>query len=325
MAEEQVNDLVIVGGGPGGLSAGIYAMRAALVTVLVEQSIPGGQVVMSDEVENYPGFEHVSGAELSQKFAEHAQSYGLKIISQEVTEVLPGLEYHTVKLANGESFKSYAVILATGGSPRTLNVPGEMEYYGKGVSYCGVCDGFFFRNKTVVVIGGGDTAAEEALYLSKLAQKVYMVHRRDELRAGMILQARIKDECKIEMLWNTVCTSINADDDGVNSVSLKSTINDKQWNLPTDGAFIFIGFKPNNKLVPRGVKMNSEGYVTTDEKCETNIPGLYVVGDLRAKFARQIVISASDGCTAALAAAHYVETKKSSETCELPQEFIKDQ
>jgi thioredoxin reductase (NADPH) len=322
MPEKELYDLVIVGGGPGGLSAGIYAMRAALTTVLIEKGIVGGQVVMSDTVENYPGFENITGGELSEKFSQHAQSYGLKIIYQEVTDIIPGLEFHTVKMANGEEYKAYAIILATGGSPKLLNIPGEMEYYGKGVSYCGVCDGFFFRNKTVVVIGGGDTAAEEALYLAKLAQKVYIVHRRDELRAGMILQQRIKLECKIEMLWNTVCTCINADNDGVNSVSLINTKTADEWNLPTDGAFIFIGFNPNNKLVPRGVKMDADGYVVTDEKCETNIPGLYVIGDLRAKFARQIVVSASDGCIAALAAAHYVETKTSVETCELPTDFL---
>jgi thioredoxin reductase (NADPH) len=324
MSEKHLYDLVIVGGGPGGLSAGIYAMRAALETVLIEKGIMGGQVVMSDTVENYPGFENITGGELSQKFAEHAQSYGLKIIYEEVTDVFPGLEYHKVKMASGEEYAAHSVILATGGSPRMLNVPGEMEYYGKGVSYCGVCDGFFFRNKTVVVIGGGDTAAEEALYLAKLAQKVYMVHRRDELRAGMILQQRVKSECKIEMLWNTVCSSINAGSDGVTSVSLRSTKTAEQWDLPTDGAFIFIGFNPNNKLVPRGVKMNAEGYVITDEKCETNIPGLYVIGDLREKFARQIVVAASDGCVAALAAAHYVETKKSGEVCELPPDFLEN-
>ena len=322
MSEKNLYDLIIVGAGPGGLTAGIYAMRAALETVLVEKGIIGGQVVMSDTVENYPGFENITGAELSEKFSQHAQSYGLKIIYDEVTEILPGLDYHTVKIANGSEYRAHAVILGTGGSPRMLNVPGELEYYGKGVSYCGVCDGFFFRNKTVVVIGGGDTAAEEALYLAKLAQKVYMVHRRDELRAGMILQQRVKAECKIEMLLNTVCTGINAGSDGVNSVSLESTKTADKWDLPTDGAFIFIGFNPNNKLVPRGVKMNAEGYVITDEKCETNIPGLYVIGDLRAKFARQIVVAASDGCIAALAAAHYIETKKSGEVCELPAAFL---
>ena len=322
MAENQLYDLVIVGGGPGGLSAGIYAMRAALKTILLEKAIPGGQVVMSDEIENYPGIEHISGTELSQKFASHAQSYGLEIVSQEVVEVVPGLEHHKVKLANGDTLKALSVIMATGGSPRKLQIKGEDEYYGKGVSYCGVCDGFFFRNKTVVVIGGGDTAAEEALYLSKLANKVYMVHRRNELRAGMILQERIKSECKIEIVWNTVCTSINGDANGVDSVTLKSTETGEEMNLKADGAFVFIGFIPNNQLVPRGIKLNAEGYVVTDEKCETNVPGLYVIGDLREKYARQIVVSASDGCIAALAAAHYVETRKSGEACELPAEFL---
>ncbi len=322
MAENQLYDLVIIGGGPGGLSAGIYAMRAALKTVLLEKAIPGGQVVMSDEVDNYPGIEHISGVELSQKFQSHALSYGLEIVSQEVVDVLPGLEHHTVKLANGESLKTLAVIVATGGSPRKLQVAGEDDFYGKGVSYCGVCDGFFFRNKTVVVIGGGDTAAEEALYLSKLASKVYMVHRRNELRAGMILQERVKSECKIEMVWNSVCTSINGDHAGVNSVTVKSTVTGEEANIPTDGAFVFVGFIPNNRLVPRGVKLNTEGYVMTDPKCETNVPGLYVVGDLREKYARQIVVAASDGCIAALAAAHYVETRKSGETCELPADFL---
>ena len=324
MAENQLYDLVIIGGGPGGLSAGIYAMRAALKTVLIEKAVPGGQVVMSDEVDNYPGIEHASGAELSQKFADHAQSYGLEIVSQEVVDVVPGIDHHTVKLADGSQYSTLSAIIATGGSPRRLDVPGEEEYYGQGVSYCGVCDGFFFRNKIVVVIGGGDTAAEEALYLSKLASKVYMVHRRDELRAGAILQQRIKDECKIEMVWNTVCKSINAGKDGVDSVTLENALTGEQSTLDTDGVFIFVGFLPNNQLVPRGVKLNAEGYVVTDEKCETKIPGLYVIGDLREKYARQIVISASDGCIAALAAAHYVETRKSGAACELPAEFLTD-
>jgi thioredoxin reductase (NADPH) len=322
MSENQLYDLIIIGGGPGGLSSGIYAMRAALNTLLIEKAVPGGQVVMSDEVDNYPGIEHISGAELAQKFAQHAKSYGLEMVNQEVMEVVPGLEHHTVKLADGSIYKTLAVIIATGGSPRKLEVPGEDELYGKGVSYCGVCDGFFFRGKTVVVIGGGDTAAEEALYLSKLAQKVYMVHRRDELRAGAILQERVKAECKIEMVWNTVCTSINADDDGVNSVSLKNTVSGEESILETDGAFIFIGFIPNNQLVPRGIRLNAEGYVVTDDKCGTNVPGLYVIGDLREKYARQIVVSASDGCIAALASAHYVETKKSAEVCELPADLL---
>ena len=320
MAQSDFYDLVIIGGGPGGLSAAIYAMRAAMKTVLVEKGITGGQVTMSDEVENYPGFTHISGAELSMKFTQHAQSYELEMISQEVTALDPGLDHHTVKLVNGESLKAHAVILATGGSPKKLDIPGEREFYGKGVSYCATCDGFFFRGKTVVVVGGGDSAAEEALYLSKLCKKVYIAHRRDELRASKILQQRIFDDCNIEMLWNTVVTDIRAGSDGVERVELKDTVTADTRELDVDGVFIFVGFNPNNQLVPAGTRMNADGMVVTNEKCETNSPGVYVIGDLREKFARQIVLSAADGCTAALAAAYFVEAKKSAQddTCELP-------
>ena len=326
MATNQAHDLVIIGGGPGGLAAGIYAMRAALKTVLVEKGVTGGQVVMSDEVENYPGFEHTSGAELAMKFLEHAQAYGLEIVSQEVTEVEPGLNHHHVHLADGTTLDTHAVILATGGSPRKLEIPGEDEYYGRGVSYCAVCDGFFFRNKTVVVVGGGDTATEEALYLAKLAAKVYLVHRRDELRASKILQKRVMDDCKIEILWNTVPTAIMAGTDGVEAITLKDTLSGETRDMSTDGVFIFIGFEPNNQIVPAGIRMNADGYVVTDEKCETALNGIYAIGDLREKYARQIVISAADGSTAALAAAHYVETQKSqsSEACEMPAVLLED-
>jgi thioredoxin reductase (NADPH) len=325
MSEGGLFDVVIVGGGPGGLTAGIYAMRAALKTILVEKAVAGGQVALSDGVENYPGFESITGYELSQKFLQHAQSYGMEFVQEEVVAVEPGLDFHSVKLANGSVLKTHTVILATGGSPRKLGVPGEDEYYGKGVSYCGVCDGFFFRDKTVVVAGGGDTAAEEALYLAKLAKQVYLVHRRDALRASMILQQRVKDECKIEILWNTIVTEIKANDEGVNAVSLQDTQTGEQRELSTDGVFIFIGFIPNNQLVPAGIKMNADGYVVTNEKCETNMPGIYVVGDLREKYAKQIVVAAADGCTAALVAAYYVEMKRSGEAvCELPEDLLQE-
>jgi thioredoxin reductase (NADPH) len=325
MSEGDLYDVVIVGGGPGGLTAAIYAMRAALKTTLVEKAVAGGQVALSDGVENYPGFERISGYDLSQKFLQHAQSYGMEFVQEEVVAVEPGLEFHTVRLANGEALRTHAVILATGGSPRKLEVPGEDEYYGKGVSYCGVCDGFFFRDKTVVVVGGGDTAAEEALYLSKLAKHVYLVHRRDQLRASMILQQRVKEECKIEVLWNTVVTEIKANDEGVNGVTLQDTQTNKKRDLATDGVFIFIGFVPNNQLVPAGIKMNADGFVVTNEKCETNMSGIYVVGDLREKYAKQIVVAAADGCTAALVAAYYVELKKAGEAvCELPEELMSE-
>jgi thioredoxin reductase (NADPH) len=315
-------DLIIIGGGPGGLTAGIYAMRAALKTILVERSVAGGQVAMSDSVENYPGTESITGFDLSQRFLKHAQSYGLEMVQDEVTAVEPGLELHTVRLANGTVLQGYAVILATGGRPRKLGVPGEDQYYGKGVSYCGVCDGFFFKGKTVVVVGGGDTATEEALYLAKLAKRVYLAHRRDAFRASMILQHRVKAECKIDILWNTIVIAIKADAQGVTGVELQDTRTGARRELATDGVFIFIGFDPNNELVPAGIKKNADGYVITDEKCETSIPGIYVIGDLREKYAKQIVIAAADGCTAALAAAHYVETKKATlEVCDLPPEL----
>ncbi len=317
--ENGIHDLIIVGGGPGGLSAAIYAKRAAMDTILIEKLSPGGQVALSDEVENYPGIEKISGFDLSQKFKEHAESYGLEIKSSEVKEVEPGLEHHRVHLDNGDTLKAYAVILATGGSPRKLGIPGEDDYYGKGVSYCATCDGFFYRDKIVAVAGGGDTAAEESLYLAKIVKKVYLAHRRDELRASKILQQRLMDDCNVEILWNTVMTAIKADDAGVNAVQLKDTVTYEERELATEGAFIFIGFDPNNQLVPAGIKMNADGYVVTDEKCETNIPGIFAIGDLREKYARQIVLSAGDGCTAALAAAHYVETKKAQQkdACEL--------
>jgi thioredoxin reductase (NADPH) len=314
-------DLIIVGGGPGGMSAGIYAMRAALRTVLIEKGVPGGQVNLSDEVENYPGYEHISGAELSMKFAEHARSYGMEERNEEVTAIEPGLEYHKVKLANGQILTTHAVIMATGGSPRKLNIPGEDELYGKGVSYCAVCDGFFFRGKELIVVGGGDSACEEALYLAKLASKVYLVHRRDALRASMILQQRVKEDCNIEILWNTVVTEIKAAEEGVNAVALQDTQTREQRDMPIDGVFIFIGFEPNNQLVPAGARMNTDGFVVADDKCATNIPGIYAVGDLRERYARQIVLAAGDGCLAALAAAHYVEVQKSkkiSDACEAP-------
>jgi thioredoxin reductase (NADPH) len=214
--------------------------------------------------------------------------------------------------------QGHAVILATGGSPRKLEIPGEKEFYGKGVSYCAVCDGFFFRNKTVAVVGGGDSAVEESLYLAKLAKQVHVVHRRDQLRAGALLQQRAKAECKIEFIWNSVVTAIHADANGVCAVDIRNVQNGEMRKLAIDGLFIFIGFVPNNRLVPAGIRKNAEGYVITDEKCATTIPGVYVIGDLRDKYARQIVVAAADGCTAALAAAHYVEARKAAQECELP-------
>ncbi len=313
MANREYYDVVIIGGGPAGLSAAIYALRASMRTVLIEKASAGGQMTLTDAIENYPGFKNINGFELSEKFLEHAKSYNLEVLSQEVTALEPGLDWHAVELDNNERLKSHSVILAPGGQPRKLNIPGEDELYGKGVSYCAVCDGFFFRNKNVVVVGGGDTAAEEALYLSKITAKVFLVHRRDALRASMILQQRLQADKKIEIIWNSIVTSIKSHEDQVSAVELKNTQAEEMRDLATDGVFIFIGFDPNNQLVPAGTKVNPDGYVCTNEKCETNLPGVFAVGDLREKYARQIVLSAADGCNAALAAAYYVEVKRAAE------------
>ncbi len=310
MAEGELFDLVIIGGGPGGLTAGLYAMRAALKTVLIEKGVPGGQINLTEGVENYPGFENISGFDLSQKFLVHAQAFGLEVRTAEVAAVEPGITCHTVRLASGEALTTLAVILATGGSPRKLGIPGELEYYGRGVSYCATCDGFFFRDKTVVVVGGGDTALEEALYLAKITRRVYLAHRRDAFRASRILQQRVEAETKIDILWNTVVTAVRSNVQGVYAVDLQDTQTGASRELTTDGLFIFIGFIPNNQLVPAGIRMDHDGYVETDERCETNTPRIFVIGDLRQKFAKQIVTAAADGCTAALAAALEVETKK---------------
>jgi len=313
MSENRMYDLVIIGGGPGGLSAGIYAQRASLDTVLIEKGAPGGQINLTDEVENYPGFERLSGPELAMKMNQHAESLGLKTISDEVEAIEPGDKTHTVKLAGGQELTALAVIIATGGYPRKLGIPGEDEYYGKGVSFCATCDGFFFRDKTVIVVGGGDTAVEEALYLAKITKKVYIAHRRDALRASPILQNRVFENDKIDMLWDTVPTAIRAGDGGVNSIALKNTKTAETSDLAVDGVFIFIGYLPNANLVPEVIKRTDGGYVLTNNRCETNIPGIYAIGDLVDKFARQIVTAAGDGCTAALAAAQYVELKKATD------------
>lgn len=315
MLKNELYDLIIVGGGPAGLTAGIYAMRAALKTVLIERGLPGGQVALTKDVENYPGFIEISGFDLCDKFLQHAKWYHLETIEKEALETVPGIEYHSVRLSNDVILKAHAIILAAGGSARKLNIPGENENFGRGVSYCATCDGFFFRDKTVVVVGGGDTALEDALYLSKITRKVYLIHRRDAFRGSRILQQRVFAEPRIDIIFNAVVTEIQSDESGVRAVSLKDTQTGSQREIDTEGVFIFVGFLPNNQIVPAGIKMNAVGYVITDEKCETSIPGIFAAGDLRQKYANQIVLAAADGCTAALAAAHYVETRKGGQAC----------
>ncbi|TAN42760.1 MAG: thioredoxin-disulfide reductase [Nitrospirae bacterium] len=310
MAVHEGYEVIIVGGGPAGLTAGLYCQRAALKTLLFEKGLPGGQIAISKDVENYPGVEGITGFELAEKMLHHAESFGLNVAKQEVVAIKTGQDKHTVELANGDIFRTDALILAAGGSARKLGVPGEAEYLGSGVSYCATCDGFFFRGKTTVVIGGGDTAVEEALFLSKIADSVSLIHRGAELRASRILQDRLLSEPKVRIIRNTVITEIKGDNKAVTAISFHNTESGSRGEIPTEGVFIFIGYSPNNQLIPAGVRMNEQGFVITDEKCETNVPGIFAVGDVRQKFANQIVVAAADGSIAALGAAHYLELKK---------------
>ncbi|HXX56572.1 MAG TPA: thioredoxin-disulfide reductase [Thermodesulfovibrionales bacterium] len=310
MANSEIYEAIIVGGGPAGLAAGLYCKRAALKTVLFEKGLIGGQIAISKDVENYPGLEGITGFDLAEKLVHQAQSFGLNIIQEEVETVNAGAGLHSVRLANGDLLETVALILAPGGSVRKLGIPGEAEYLGIGVSYCATCDGFFFRDKTVVVVGGGDTAVEEALYLSKLTRKVYLVHRGNALRASKILQGRLMSERGIEIIWNTTLTAIKGDGKSVGAVAFKNVLTGETGEFETEGVFIFIGYSPNNQLIPPQVMMNERGFVITDDTCATNVPGIFAAGDLRQKFANQIVVAAADGCIAALAAAHYVELQK---------------
>lgn len=310
MLTKTIHDVVIVGGGPAGLTAGIYCKRAALDTILVEKGLLGGQIAISKDVENYPGLEGITGFDLAEKLMHHARSFGLDTVRQEVLAVEPGPRYHSVRLAQDEQLYATAVILAVGGTVRKLGIPGENEYLGAGVSYCGSCDGFFFRDRVVTVIGGGDTAVEEALYLSRLARKTYIIHRKNKFRAGKLLQQRLYSAKGIEILLNTIATHIMGDSRAVIAISYLNTATGQTGSLPTDGVFISIGHTPNTDAVPRSILTDGRGYIVTDEKCETSIPGIFAAGDLRSKFGNQIVIAAADGCVAALGAAHYIELQK---------------
>jgi thioredoxin reductase (NADPH) len=310
--DSEIYDVIIVGGGPAGLSAALYCNKAMLKTLLLERATFGGQVSMTKGVDNYLGLESIAGFDLSERFLKHAQSYGLEIKDLEVENVMVGSDFHSVTLGDGRTLRSQALILATGGTPRKLNIPGENRFFGRGVSYCAKCDGFFFLDQTIVVIGGGDSAVEEALYLSKIASQVHIVHRGSELRAGGLLKRRLEAECKIRLHLNTIITEIQGNETGVYGVSMKNLRTQEHVEMPTDGVFIFVGLIPSNKVVPQGLDMSSDGYVITNEKCETNIPGILVAGDLRRKYANQIVIAAADGCVAAIAAAEYVGTVKSA-------------
>ncbi|MDH4157224.1 MAG: thioredoxin-disulfide reductase [candidate division Zixibacteria bacterium] len=307
MAEEKRYDIVIVGGGPGGLCAGLYAARATRKTVCLEKYLPGGQIAITGDVEDYLGFEHIQGAELGMKFAEHAKKFGLEIEMEEVVEVYCEGDDRLARCASGNIYRGKALILSTGGSPVYLNVPGEKEYSGKGVSYCAICDGAFFKEQVIAVVGGGDAAVEEGSFLTRFGSRIYIVHRRDKLRAQKIIQKRAFDNPKIEFIWDSVVESINGDGKRVNHLVLKNVKTAKTSRLEVGAVFVYIGFRPNSDIVRENIERDEGGYVLTDSKMETSIPGIFACGDVRAQLVRQVTNAVGDGTTAAVAAEKRLE------------------
>ena len=297
--------VVIIGGGPAGLSAGLYCSRSRFNTVLIEQGIIGGQITNAERVENYPGFpKGISGIELGRLIHEQATSYGLKTLLAEVTRVVPDRNHNVVKSSEGD-FIAESVIIASGSQFRKLAVPGEDRYVGKGVSYCATCDAPLFKGKTVAVVGGGDSAVSEALYLSKFASSVKVIHRRSQLRASKIFEERATAEPNIEFIWDTVVTQIEGDG-AVKQLRLKNTRNDRISILELAGVFVAIGSKPNSAQWRELLALDEEGYIITDELMGTKIPGIFAAGDVRHNSARQAITAAGDGATAAISAARFL-------------------
>jgi thioredoxin reductase (NADPH) len=269
MAQTRDYEIVIVGGGPGGLCAGMYCSRARRRTVCIEKYLPGGQIAVTGEVEDYLGFEHIEGAELGMKFTEHAKKFGLEIRMDEVVEVYCDGDHRLARCASGDIYRGKALILSTGGSPVYLKVPGEKEYSGKGVSYCAICDGAFFKDRVIAVVGGGDAAVEEGTYLTKFASKVHIIHRRDKLRAQKIIQKRAFDNPKIEFIWDTVVERIDGDGKRVTNLLLKNVRTNQVSTLEVGAIFVYVGFKPNSDMVREKVAKDAGGYIITDQRMET--------------------------------------------------------
>lgn len=298
-------DIIIAGGGPGGLTAGMYGARANLKVVAIEKYLPGGQIASTEEVEDYPGFEHILGSELAAKFEQHARKFGLEIISDEVEEIYQESGYHVVKAAEGK-YTAKTVIIATGGSAHKLAVPGEKEFSGRGVSYCAICDGAFFKDQVIVVVGGGDAAVEEGIFLTKYGSKVILVHRRDKLRAAKVIQERAFKNSKMEFLWDSVVESIEGDKK-VSHIKVKNVKTGVVSKVDCGAVFVFVGFVPNSKLTREPLKLDANDYILTDENMETSIPGIFACGDVRHQLVRQITNAVGDATTAAMAASKYIE------------------
>jgi thioredoxin reductase (NADPH) len=297
-------DIVIIGAGPAGLSAGLYAARARRRSLLLEREVTGGQIALTSTIENYPGFEEINGFDLGQQMQRQAEKYGLETTFTEVTSISQQDGLHAIETKNG-AYTAKAVIYTSGADYNKIGVPGEAELTGKGVSYCATCDAAFFQDQVCAVIGGGDAAMDEGLFVTRYASKVYVIHRRDELRASKILQERAFANDKMEFVWDTVVTEIEGDE-GVERLQLENVKTNKTSTLDVSGVFIFIGLTPNTDLLKGTVKMDAGAHIYVNEWMETETPGLFAAGDVRVNSARQVVTAAGDGATAAIRADHYI-------------------
>ena len=311
--KEIMYDAIIIGGGPAGLTAGIYLGRARMSTLLIEKALPGGQAILTEIIENYPGFPlGITGPELMQKMEEQAVGFGLKIEYGEVAEInIKEGKENKVKMVkiNNQEYKTLAIILASGAEASKLEVPGEEELRGRGVSYCATCDAPFFKDQKIVVVGGGDTAIEEALYLTKFVREVTIIHRRDRLRATKILQERVFANKKINFTWDSVATKILGKE-RVKGVLIQNKKTGEEKEIFCQGVFVFVGNVPNSKFLNDIIKLDKKGYILTDNNMMTSQEGIYACGDVRKKLLRQVVTACGEGATAAFAAQKYIEEIK---------------
>lgn len=309
---ENLWDIIILGGGPAGYTAGLYAARAGMKTLLIEKLVAGGQAATTEWVDNYPGFpEGISGPELSQKFEAHALRYGVTAVNEVVTAIeAPPEAGQPFQVETDAGLHSgLALIAALGAEWKKLGVPGEDRFRGMGVSYCATCDGPFYQDEAVAVVGGGDTAVEESTYLTKIVKKVTIIHRRDRLRATQVIQERAFADPKIDFVWDTVVESIEGDD-GFEKLRLRNVKTQETWEMPCAGVFIFVGMEPNTRVLQGLVDLDDNGYILTDENLQTSVSGIFACGDARQKMLRQIVTACGEGATAAYAAQHYVDRIK---------------